>query len=187
MNLAFRGGSPLLSFCATSVCLLASLLAQEKTGEESDVHSSVQTGATSPSDFEVKIDDGQFWVRRKGTQEWRKSLQISEPIAVGSLDSDRKVYVATKAIKPPKAIHTEQPDFPDAERKSRKEGRVSVHIIVDEHGKVLNPIVDAGLGPAFDKAAIEAVKKWTFQPAKLDGQPVAVLVEVTTQFKLSAF
>jgi TonB family protein len=49
---------------------------------------------------------------------------------------------------------------------------------------VSDPIVDSAPGPEFAKAAVEAVKKWTFKPAELNGQPVAVLAIVTMQFDL---
>jgi len=75
------------------------------------------------------------------------------------------------------------PDYPADEKKSGKDGVVLLHVVVDDHGAVRDPIVDAGPGPAFAKAAIEAVKKWTFQPGKLNGQPVAVIVSVTMQFQ----
>jgi TonB family protein len=179
----FIGGSALLSFCTISLCLIA--LGQQKTGSESEVQSGgTQTAAASPFDFEVKIDQGEFLVRRKGTLKWKKSSQFSEPIAIAFLEGDRKIYVATKAITPPKPIHTEAPDYPASERESRREGVVALHIVVDDHGAVRDPKVYAGPGPEFAKAAVEAVTKWTFQPADLNGQPVAVLTNVTMQFKL---
>jgi outer membrane biosynthesis protein TonB len=46
------------------------------------------------------------------------------------------------------------------------------------------PKVDASPTPEFAMTAIETVKKWTFEPAKLNGQPVAVLIKVEMQFSL---
>jgi outer membrane biosynthesis protein TonB len=57
-----------------------------------------------------------------------------------------------------------------------------LHLVVDDKGIVRLPTVDESASPAFAKAAIEAVNKWTFEPAKFDGQPVAVLVRVELQF-----
>jgi TonB family protein len=59
-----------------------------------------------------------------------------------------------------------------------------LHVVVDDHGMVRFPVVDASPGPEFTNAAIEAVKKWTFDPARLNDQPVAVLMNVTTEFRL---
>jgi TonB family protein len=36
----------------------------------------------------------------------------------------------------------------------------------------------------FDEAAIEAVRKWEYQPAQQDGRPVAVYFTVVVEFEL---
>jgi periplasmic protein TonB len=145
----------------------------------------IQAPSTPAIDFEVKIVPGKgILVRRKGTDDWMQSSKLTDPIAVGWLDETSKIYVASKAIKPPKAKHLQDPDYPESERKSAKEGRAFLHIVVDDQGKVRLPTVDSSPSPEFAKAAIEAVKKWTFEPAKLNGQPVAVLIPVEMEFRL---
>jgi outer membrane biosynthesis protein TonB len=37
--------------------------------------------------------------------------------------------------------------------------------------------------PDFGKVALAALNKWRFEPAKLDNQPVAVLIRVEFQFR----
>jgi outer membrane biosynthesis protein TonB len=37
----------------------------------------------------------------------------------------------------------------------------------------------------FDLAAIEAVKRWRYRPALLDGRPVAVYAQVMVEFTLA--
>jgi TonB family protein len=179
-----RRQTSIVKLLAISVFLLPSVLAQQKSGGESEVQSVVQTAAPPPSDFETKLDHGHFLVRRKGTLEWKPSSQFNEPITVGVLDGDHKIYLPTKSVKLPEAIRREDPAFPTSERNSRKQGLVSLHVVVDNHGVVREPIVDAATSPAFAEAAIEAMKKWTFQPAKLDGQPVAAVINVTMRFEL---
>ena len=46
------------------------------------------------------------------------------------------------------------------------------------------PTVDEASSPEFAQSAVEAVKKWMFKPAQLNGQPVAVLITVDLSFKL---
>ena len=147
---------------------------------------SPQGSRSAPAaDFEVKITLGKEWlVRRKGTQEWTKSSKLSEPVAVGLLDGTSLVYVESMAIKPPKARQAEDPVFPESEVKTRNEGRVLLHLVVDDKGNVRMPIVDSSPGPAFANAAIDAVKKWTFEPTKLNGEPVAFLLKVVMEFTL---
>lgn len=151
------------------------------TGQQSGI----PNAAGSDADFEIKIVPGkEFLVRRKGTQEWEPSSKLSESIVVGSLNNGDKIYLGARTIKPPKAKHMEDPIYPESERKSAKEGRVWLHIVVDGKGVVWAPSVDASPGPEFSKSAVEALKKWTFEPAKFNGQPVAVLISVSMDFRL---
>jgi protein TonB len=178
-----RVGLALASFCLASPCFWASGLVKQESGGKTEVQAGVQTTPASFSDFEVKIVEGQFLVRQTGSQEWKQSTKLPEPIAVGSLDGNHKIYLPAKAIKPPQAKHTEDPDYPAGEKRAGKGGQVRLHIVVDEQGAVRTPTVDARAAPEFAQAAIEAVKKWTFKPARLNGQPVAVLVTVKVAFR----
>lgn len=67
------------------------------------------------------------------------SSQFNEPITVGVLDGDHKIYLPTKSVKLPEAIRREDPAFPTSERNSRKHGSVSLHVVVDNHGVVREP------------------------------------------------
>jgi protein TonB len=66
----------------------------------------------------------------------------------------------------------------------KSNANVSLHLVVDDRGLVRSPTVDASPGPEFTKAAIEAAKRWRFEPAKLNAQPVAVLINITMEFRL---
>jgi TonB family protein len=174
----------IIGVCVAWLCVSASARQQQAADSGSAVPPQIHSAKTALSDFEVKISEGEFQVRRKGTSKWQRSSKLNEPITVGLLDGTQKVSLGTKAVKPPKAIHVDEPRYPENERESRQQGQVSLHVVVDDHGMVRFPVVDASPGPEFTNAAIEAVKKWTFNPAKLNGQPVAVLITVTTEFRL---
>lgn len=186
MSLFFRRlrvGLALAFFCVVFPYLWASELVRQESSGKTEMQVGDQPLPASFSGFEVKIVEGHFLVRQTGSQEWIQSAKLPEPIAVGSLDGNHKIYLPAKAIKPPQARHTEDPDYPAGEKRSGKQGQVRLHIVVDEQGAVRIPTVDASTTPEFAKAAIEAVKKWTFKPAKLNGQPVAVLVTIKVDFK----
>jgi len=155
---------------------------QMQQGAESTGHAAPGPQTSLP-DFEVKFAQGEVLVRQKGGSEWKESSKLKEPVAVGVIDGDHKIYAGTKAIKPPKAIHTQSPDYPPNETSSGMKRWVYLHIVVDEHGAVRSASVDASPGPDFSQAALEAVKKWSFEPAKLNNQPVAVLVSITMSFQ----
>ena len=178
-----RAGLTTALFFTTSPCLWTTTSIQEMDRTASNAQSEIQTAPTPLFDFEVKIAQGEFFVRQKGTREWKRSSKLNEPIAVGSVDGDQhKIYVGTKGLKPPKALRTEGPEFPPSERKSGKHGQVLLHIIVDDHGAVRFPTVDASPGPEFTSSALKSVNRWKFEPAKLKGRPVAALVAITMVF-----
>jgi TonB family protein len=140
-------------------------------------------GPRFSSDYEVKISNGSTLVRRKGSSEWTESTKLGEPIAIGLIDGEQKIYIATKVISPPKAMHQVDPEYPPALSRDRQPGRVSLHVVVDGHGKVRYEKPGFSSGPAFTEAAIAAVRQWTFQPARLEGQPAAVLIVVQVYFR----
>jgi len=56
--------------------------------------------------------------------------------------------------------------------------------VIGPDGKPRDVRVQRSLGMGLDEKAIEAVRSWKFEPAKKDGQPVAVQVNVEVNFRL---
>jgi TonB family protein len=175
-------GLILLVCFAASRSSWASVVVQQEAAGNIEAQQGTPTPSGAPLIFEVNTKNGEVLVRQGGTQEWKQSEKLNEPTVVGMLDGGDKIYVVTKAVKPPRAKHTDDPEYPSSERGNA--GRVFMHIIVNEQGSVRLPAVDESSGPNFSNAAIEAVKKWTFEPGKLDGRPVAALIGVEIDFKL---
>jgi len=66
-----------------------------------------------------------------------------------------------------------QPDYPIQARQKGIEGWVDVQFTVGADGSVRNPIVlDAQPKAIFDRAAVQAVKGWKYNPRIEDGRPV---------------
>jgi periplasmic protein TonB len=61
-------------------------------------------------------------------------------------------------------------------------GTVALEFIVAEDGSVEAPCVLKSLMPVLDLASVQAVRKWRYKPAKLNGKPVKVLVVSTFTF-----
>ena len=181
----FEVGLGLVLFCAVALLVRASVLPQQEP-DGNDAMQAASPTLTQPAiDFEVMVAQSKgVLVRRRGTQEWMPTSKLSEPIAVGLLDGNHPIYAGTKAVKPPKAKHTPDPEYPKIERNSGEWGEVLLHLVVDEHGAVRLPTVDTSSSPAFAASAVDTVKKWTFEPGKLGGRPVAVLITVQFAFRL---
>lgn len=68
------------------------------------------------------------------------------------------------------------------EVRQKAPGTVYIIFVVDQQGRVENPIVQKASDPAFEKPAINAVKQWKFEPGKRNGQPVKFRMRVPFTF-----
>jgi protein TonB len=87
-------------------------------------------------------------------------------------------------VKPPEKIVAPQPQYTEIARKARIQGVVIIEAIIDKQGLVTNVKMLKGLPMGLDQAAADAVKKWKFKPATLNGKPVAVIYNLTVNFRL---
>jgi len=87
-------------------------------------------------------------------------------------------------VKAPEKISAPPPQYTEIARKARIQGVVIVQAIIDKQGNVTNVKVLKGLPMGLDQAAVDAIKKWKFEPATLNGKPVSVYYNLTVNFQL---
>jgi protein TonB len=75
------------------------------------------------------------------------------------------------------------PLYPQIAKVARVEGTVELSAKLDQEGKVTEVNVLSG-HPMLTAAAIEAVKKWHYKPALLNGEPVEAETTVKIKFTL---
>lgn len=86
----------------------------------------------------------------------------------------------------PQQVYNPPPEYPLAARRQRLEGSVVVEVEVLEDGSTAGArIVKDCDVPLFSASALEAVRKWKFQPALRGGKPVRSLERVRFVFKLT--
>lgn len=77
------------------------------------------------------------------------------------------------------------PQFPIAAARDGVSGWVDIAFTVNADGSVSNVhVTDAQPRRVFDRAAIEAVSKWKFKPALINGVPTAVVLQRRIDFTL---
>ena len=91
----------------------------------------------------------------------------------------------TAEITAPKLLKKVDPQFPYGAQAFGVEGILIVEIIINTDGKVTDPAVLKPLpAPTLSYAALEAVRRWKFEPGKLDGKVVPVIFNLTVKYKL---
>ncbi len=76
------------------------------------------------------------------------------------------------------------PLYPEEARKSGIRGRVLFSAVISEDGRVESLELINSDHPLLTKAAEDAIRQWRYRPATKKGQPVRVLLTVTTTFNL---
>ncbi len=80
----------------------------------------------------------------------------------------------------PKLIASDQPRYPpEILARRRTGGTILLEAVVDEHGRVKDPVVLRGLQPDLQPYFMDAVRKWCFEPARLNAKPVPVFYLLT--------
>jgi len=90
--------------------------------------------------------------------------------------------VSYPGIVPPRCTHRVMPDYPAPVRRLGLKGMVVLSVIIDAGGHPVNARVLRSFNEPSDKAAIEAVMQWHFEPATLNDVPVPVEMVLTIQF-----
>jgi len=109
----------------------------------------------------------------------------SGPVSITTADTTSVVSVAGNRDAEPLSSNP-TPDYPAAALNAGLEGDVIVRLQIDANGKVSQASVvghEGGVDPALDKAAIEALRQWRFQPAMRDGRAINSIVQVPVEFR----
>ena len=151
------------------------------------------TPTVIPSDVRAILDIDSGW--KPATQPARadtNSLSLLIPLSEKPLppplepppgDLDVQPPVIRGQVEPAVVIKKTQPVYPALAKTARVEGIVVLEGTINPQGKVEKLHVVSG-HPMLVDAAIEAVKKWRYRPAKLNGEIIFCPVHVQVQFLL---
>jgi TonB family protein len=86
---------------------------------------------------------------------------------------------------PPIPLKRIRPRYPEIAQEAGIEGTVVVQVFVDEKGKVKETVILKGIpNTGLDEAAIKAIRKVSFTPAKYRGKKVGVWISIPVNFIL---
>lgn len=93
--------------------------------------------------------------------------------------------VGPSEVKPPRKVHHVDPWYPDSVREERVQGQVVVEAVLAPSGCVRSAKLLRSADPRLDVVALLTVAQWRYTPTVIRGVPVAVIMTVTVNFRLS--
>ena len=93
-------------------------------------------------------------------------------------------YRPGSGIEPPRLVREVRADYTEDARQRGLVGDVVLEIVVRRDGTVGDVKILQGLAGGLNDRAVQAVRQWRFTPARRQGVPVDVMVEVAVEFKL---
>lgn len=97
-----------------------------------------------------------------------------------AIDADANQEIFVKA----ELLEKKTPEYPYARTKKSHEGVVNLGVMVSPEGKVYSPLVNLSTHVDFEEPALEAVKQYKFNPARLNGMPVDSYYDVLIRFNM---
>lgn len=109
----------------------------------------------------------------------------ASPDVLYLLEKGKTVEINKLRIERPRVIKQQAPDYPKTLGFMGAEGNVVILTVIGIDGRPLSPRVLSiqGGGPSMAYVAMEAMRHWRFEPAKMDGKPVMVFYTLTVNFK----
>jgi TonB family protein len=83
-------------------------------------------------------------------------------------------------------VNRVMPKYPDAERQSHVEGKVAIYALIAKDGVPQQLRIVSGSTPGLNKASLDAVQLWRYEPAKCDDNPIDVETVLTVNYHLSS-
>jgi protein TonB len=96
-----------------------------------------------------------------------------------------QVFNPTDIDQKARAVYQCPPAYPADMRGKKVEGVVTVIAVVDSSGKVSDLKVESSSHPSFERPAMDAVRRWKFQPGLKAGQAVASKMRIPIRFQPS--
>lgn len=94
------------------------------------------------------------------------------------------IFGADQLDNRPRPLRATPPRYPKAMKRAKKQGRVTLFVVIDEMGRVLSAEVRKSTDSGFNEEALKAARKWTFKAPTKNGRPVRAKMLIPVSFKL---
>jgi protein TonB len=90
-----------------------------------------------------------------------------------------------REIEKPTLLYKVEPEYPEAARRARIHGTVTVQAVIGRDGTVEDAEIVHSSHRLLEEASLEAVRQWRYTPVLLNGRPVRVTFVVRVEFILN--
>jgi TonB family protein len=97
--------------------------------------------------------------------------------------SDEPIWRVGHGVTAPRPTNHPDPEYSEEARRAGLQGKCVLSLVVNSEGKPEDIQVSRSLGMGLDEKSIEAVRNWTFEPARKNGKPVAVRINIVITFR----
>jgi protein TonB len=104
------------------------------------------------------------------------------PVAICFIIGLAAAPLARAAMEAAVPVRMAEPEYPYEMKREGISGIVTVVFFVDEKGNVVDPQMQKSTNKGFEQAALNAISKWKFKPARQDGTPVKSKLAIPLQF-----
>ena len=171
-----------------------------------------RSGQTPLEDVELEPGQHEIQVSRKGYNSWRsvvvaragESVNLVARLRARAVRTAAKASAASSAPAGPagaagpagivelgpddtaaKRISGKPPGYPPMARKLKQQGRVTIEFVLTEEGVPTELVVLESAGAILDKAVLDSLAEWRYEPTKRNNEPVRVKMRVRQRFRLS--
>jgi TonB family protein len=134
-----------------------------------------------------------YWKPYASTHFIPNGSAIDQPTKIAASDPspsaqpsspDAKPYRVGGGVTMPTLLRVVEPKFNEEARRLKLTGNTLVHLWVTPQGTTTNISIVRPLGLGLDEQAVAAVQNYSFSPAKLNGNPVLVELNIEVNFQI---
>jgi len=131
--------------------------------------------------YEIRSQCGAvLFTARKGAIEFRNVSLKSAPLEI----PDVTEFKTRKEFQAPKLVREVKPNYTPGAMGRRVQGIVKYKAVILVDGTVGQVILTQALDPELEQQGLYALQHWKFEPARLNGQTLAVVADVELSFTL---
>ncbi len=152
------------------------------------------SGISIPKGLDVQVEQGRVKIPtevpgvtiERDTSIAPEDADIDDLPDAGLDDRSIDAQVEVQVDQRPRVLRKVDPKYPEVARRAEREGLVEVEFIVGTDGRAtdITVIKEEPKGFGFGEAAIDAVKRWRFTPAKKGSENVPMRVKIPIRFTL---